>query len=314
MSFLLPLFLQATAPIAVDPTPPPPPPAYEPPPPSYVVQPRAAPEPYDPRCNRDDEDGEWELDDKGCRTKHRKRWEPGSMFGVRLGVTNVSSSDKDGTFVGAMASLQAEQFKAGPGRIFSGHSSIDMSLGGGSAGLEGSLGGLLTAGFRAPFGRTHGPFARIGLWGELMGNKRFYWSHLDLPVGEVGYQYSSLNTVAEIGGRGAAVITGRYDTGIHTRRELGDGSFEWAIYGALHSAIGRIDISYTTIEARDLFPGAGVTNLRAKGCIYLPHRLGACLDGMVIDGRAYTPIPGLRPVTADVSSVYGGVTIGVVDL
>lgn len=307
---LLPLFLQVTAPVAVPP--PPPPPAYEPPPPYYV---RPPPPPYPgPQCNTDDEDGEWEMDRNGCRTRHRKKWEPGSLFGVRVGITNVHNSDKDGTFVGAMASLQTEQFSAAPGRIFSGHQSLDASLGGGSAGLEGQLGGLLTLGARAPFGRTHGPFARIGLAGELLGNKRFYYSHLDLPVGEIGYQYSSAHTIAEIGARGAADLTGRYDTGIHTRRATGDGDFTWAIYAALHSSIGRIDIGWTTTEAQDFYPGGAITDLKAKGCLYMTHFLAACVDMRYLDGHAYTRVPALPPVVTDASALYGGVTIGFVDL
>ena len=272
----------------------------------YAAQPPAAP------CQdvvaADDE--EWELDERGCRKKKEKKpWERGSIFGVRLAALNTNGAEKDGTFIGAMVAAQSEQYHVG--RIYSGHYNSYGYLGGGSAGFEGGLGGTLMFGARAPFGDKHGPLARVGTSMEMQGNKRFYYSRLVLPMAEVGYQYTpSLYTILELGGRGGAVISGRYNTGHRTRRELGDGSFEWGFYGAAHTKHSRFDLSYTRIQADDNYPGGAVGTLRGVGCGYV-SRLGVCGDVMIITGKGYI---GLPRVPFDVTTVYAGLTVGVIDL
>ncbi|MFO0741035.1 MAG: hypothetical protein U0270_34370 [Labilithrix sp.] len=272
-----------------------------------------AAQPPKPECKEvasDDQD-EWELDERGCRKKKEKKkpWERGSIFGVRLSALNTDGAEKNGTFIGAMLAASSEQFHVS--RIYSGHYASYGYLGGGSAGFEGGLGGTLMLGARAPFGDKYGPLARIGTSMEMQGNKRFYYSRLVLPMAEVGYQYAPNDfTVLEVGGRGGAVITGRYNTGHRTRRELGGGSLEWGFYGAAHTKITRFDISYTRIQADDNYPGGAVGTLRGTGCGYF-GRLGICGDAMVVNGDGYI---GLPRVPFDVTTIYAGLTVGVIDL
>jgi hypothetical protein len=270
----------------------------------------AAPPPAKADCEHviiDDENEE--LDENGCKKKKEtKPWERGSIVGVRLSALNTNGAEKDGTFIGAMAAFQSEQYEVG--KLFSGHGNSYGYLGGGSAGFEGGLGGTLMVGLRLPFFEKHGPIARIGVAGEMLGNKRFYYSRLVLPMGEIGYQYASGYTVLELGGRGGNVVSGRYNTGHRTRRELGDGSLEWGFYGAAHTKFSRFDISYTRIQADDNYPGGAVGTLRGTGCFYI-SRLGICGDAMVINGKGYI---GLPRVPLDVSTIYGGLTVGFIDL
>ena len=184
----------------------------------------------------------------GCHKKE-KPWEKSSVMGIRGAVTHTSGAETDGTYGGLMAQVASDQYKTEG--LLAVHGAMNLALGGGTAGLEGSLGGSVTGGVRLPVGEHHGPVARIGLGAELTGNNRFYFSRIRLPVAEVSYQYLRDRTVLELGMRGGAIITGRDNTGHRTRRELGDGSLEWGPYLAAHSRFGRVDLSFTRIEARD---------------------------------------------------------------
>lgn len=245
-------------------------------------------------------------DKKACR-KEPAIWEKTTVVGVRGALTHTSGAEIDRTYGAAMAEIATEYFKTdGLGTY---HGSVNLALGGGAAGLEGALGSSIALGVRAPVGEHHGPVARLGVGGELMGNQRFYFSRLALPTVEVGYQYQGERTLLEAGARGSVLVSGRYDTGDRTRRKLGDGSLEWGGYLAAQTAYGRLDVSVARTEARDEFPGGPVDVLRGWLCGHmLSGTLAACADVMIIDGGAYYGPP--RTVTS-VTSVYGGVTIGV---
>jgi len=288
----------------------------------YPQQQPYAPAPYQPYppppppvapCPPVSDDEAFEIDERGCKKKlDDKPLERGSVFGVRVAMTTTKGADTNGTFGAASVAGNSEQFKTGT--YLSIHASGYSFIGGGSGGFEGGVGTMLAVGVRAPIATHHGPFARIGIGGELQGNKRFYFSRLSLPIGELGYQYTEGRTVLELGGRGAPVITGRYNTGHRTKRELGDGSLEWGGYAAAHSKFGRIDASYMRIEADENFPGGPVISLRGTGCVYI-KRVGICADGTYLRGDAYFGLPTFpNRFVRDVRSFYGGLTIGVIDL
>jgi hypothetical protein len=243
---------------------------------------------------------------KECPDDKEDKWEKTNVIGVRGAITRTNGAETDGTYVGAMAAVATEQYKSEG--LLSAHGLMNLSLGGGTAGLEGGLGGTVTVGIRAPLGEHHGPTVRIGPGGELLGNSRFYFSRLALPVIEVGYQYLRDRTVLEIGARGAAIITGRYNTGHRTRRELGDGSLEWGGYLSAHHKYGRLDASITRIEARDEFPNGPVTVGRGWACAHILDKIAVCADAMLIDGGA--SYFGPPHIPGNVFSVYGGLTIG----
>lgn len=244
--------------------------------------------------------------DKPC-PKDDRMWEKTNVVGLRGSLTHTDGAETDGTFGAAMAQVASEQFKTAG--LVSAHASMNLSLGGGSAGLEGGLGGMLTGGIRLPVGEHHGPVARIGAGGELFGNRRFYFSRIALPVAQLGYQYIRDRTVLEAGARGAAILTGRYNTGHRTNRELGDGSIEWGGYLALHHRLGRLDANVTRIEAGDNFPGGAVHVFRSWACGHVLDKIAICADGMLVEGDASF---GPR-IPTNVVSFYGGLTVGALE-
>lgn len=250
----------------------------------------------------------WKMED--CDDDDDDPWEKTAIFGVRGAVTHTSGAETDGTFAAAMVQAATEQYKTSG--LMSAHGTMHGALGGGSAGFEGALGGSIAGGLRAPVGESHGPIARIGIGGEMIGNKRFYFSRLALPTIEVGYQYLKDRTLFELGGRGSLILTGRYNTGHVTRRETGDGSIEWGGYASAHHKYGRLDVSFARIEAGDEFPGGAVNVGRGWLCGHILDKVAVCADAMVIRGDASYFVPGRAPpeTPTGVTSVYGGITVG----
>jgi hypothetical protein len=247
-------------------------------------------------------------DKERCDRRKRSPVERTTVFGVRGSLTNTHAAETDGTFGAATLSVSSEQYKTRG--LLAMRASTQASLGGGTAGLEGSLGGTLTAGIRVPVADNHGPIVRIGLGGELLGNSRFYFSRISLPIGEVGYQYLEGRTVLEFGVRGAPVLTGRYNTGHVTRRET-DG-LEGGAYLAAHSSFGRLDASYMRMIPgdRNAYLGKDVDVLRGSACGYVRDRIAICLDGMFVDGGASYSRPAFTLPT-NPQAIYGGLTVGV---
>jgi hypothetical protein len=231
-----------------------------------------------------------------------------SVLGVRIGLLHNSGLSDKTTF-GVTAQGSGETYRTY--RVFSIRTSAIAGLGGGSGGLEGALGGTLALGIRVPVAEHHGPIIRVGLGGELLGNSQFYYSHIDLPLGEIGYQYTMGHTVLELGVRGASLVTGRYNTGDSYRRELGT-SLELGGYLAAHVERGRIDVNYMHIAATP-DPGTGVDVLRGSACGYVTKQIGICGDAMLIHGDEQPPsLPaGTPPLVFPAStSIYGGVLVG----
>jgi hypothetical protein len=236
------------------------------------------------------------------------KWDLSSVLGVRISLLHNGGLQNKTTF-GVTAYAAGETYRTY--KLFSIRTSGLAGLGGGSGGLEGALGGTLALGIRVPVSPHHGPVIRVGLGGELLGNSQFYYSHIDLPLGEVGYQYINGHTVFEIGGRGASLITGRYNTGDSFRRELGT-SLELGGYLAAHAEQGRVDVSFMHIAATP-DPGTGVDVLRGTACGYVTPKVGICGDGMFIHGDEQPPLPTVPPSTplsTSSTSIYGGLLVG----
>lgn len=251
-----------------------------------------------------------ECDDKDVCKESNADYD--TVAGVRGSVAHVSGP-QDATTVGATFSLSSEIYKTSG--LLSARSSAIAGLGGGTGGVEGALGFGGTIGIRAPVTENQGPIARVGLSMELLGNQQFYFSHIDLPLGEIGYQISKGDTVLEIGARGAPLLNGRYDTGDTFRRELGT-SFEWGGYLGAHGTLGRLDVSFTRIEDRSSPPDTPVSLLRGSACAYVTKLVAICADGMYIYGdedlatSLPPPAAGAPVVSAAAKSFYGGLTLG----
>ena len=230
-----------------------------------------------------------------------------AVLGIRGSFLHVSGP-QDATTAGAMFFLGSELYRTEG--LLSLRSNAIAALGGGNGGVEGALGFGGTIGVRAPITANQGPIARVGLDMDLLGNEQFYFSHIELPLGEIGYQYSNGATILEIGARGAPLLTGRYNTGDTFRRELGT-SFEWGGYIGAHGSIGRLDASFTRIEARNTPPDTPVDVARGSACVYAGKWVAICADAMIIHGDEQPPlaITATTPSTT-ATSFYGGATVG----
>jgi hypothetical protein len=261
--------------------PPPPPPGPPPPPPSCTA-------PCTGTCTSvcDENKHEW-----------------AGVIGVRGSVLNVNGSDHDGLTSGATFTGTGDHHDTKD--HISWHASYVWGLGGGTGGLEGGLGLGLAGGFRADVTPNQGPFARIGAMGELWGNDRFYFSRLELPMAEVGYQYLKGDNLFELGGRAAPILGGRYDVGDGARRETSS-SYEWGAYLGIHSKLGRLDVAYNRIQLPTRNLDTPIDTIRGEGCIFVIDHVGICVDGHYLRGDVTLP----NGTTSLATTVYGGLSLG----
>ena len=201
------------------------------------------------------------------------------MIGVRPSLTHVSTGNASDTNVGVGFAGSAESY-ALDGTT---HGAMDFMLGGGQGGFEGALGGTIDLGYRLPIAEDHGPFGRIGFEGRLQGNDLLYYSMVELPKFNFGYQYTHGKTMAEIGGRAGFVLTGLYDPGEAGRRKLR--GWEWGVGTAAQVEFMKFELNAIRIEANDTLDGKPVDVGRAQLC-GVGRRLGICLDGALFHGDA----------------------------
>lgn len=237
-------------------------------------------------------------------------------MGVRGGLMTETGSGADATTGAAQFAGEGDEYLTKT--IFTEHFEGHFGIGGGSGGFEGALGGLMGFGARAPVTPTQGPLFRAGASGEVLGNKYFYFSHLELPVVDVGYQYQRGRSLVDFGGRAAPVLTGRFNSGDSARHELGN--FQFGGYLALHSKYGRLDASIARITGGG-FPAKPVDFARGILCVYVAGAVGFCADALAIRGDALlpgAPIPSAATgptltlgSVSDVRAFYGGLMVGV---
>lgn len=179
-------------------------------------------------------------------------------------------------------------------------------IGGGSGGFEGGIGGDFAFGWRAPFGALHGPFARIGLRGHLLGNDDLYTSILELPVGQLGYQVlDGTDLLVEIAAEAAPVLAGRYNAGDARPRKLG-GSLDWGAHAGARYSVLHLEASYAHIADSD--SALGPLQILGGTLCGEAAPVALCLDGRYLTGEVYASSAG-EIVTA--RSLYVGALFGV---
>ena len=227
-----------------------------------------------------------------------------SVSGLRIAFTGLDIPNQ-GIDAGVMFHGQGEEFVRWG--IVSVHGSHRSGIGGGGAGFEGELGGSLTLGIRAPVGRRHGPFIRAGIAGHLLGNDLFYSSLLELPRGEMGYQYMSGITVLEAAVTTGFAIDGRY--GQRIPPTIG--------YSPLTPLSGFAFGGYLAVQLPHMRLGVGVQGVPAsEGAprnVYTGQAI-ACAVGFVLalcfDMRTMSE-DGLAPFGHPAhATYYGGITFG----
>lgn len=226
-----------------------------------------------------------------------------SVFGLRIALTGQDIQRPTTFTVGAHA--QGEEI--GRMNALSIRRTSRMGIGGGGSGFDGELAGSLTVGARAPIAKSHGPFVRGGIAGQILGNDRFYASLLELPRAELGWQYMSGITVVEGGATAGLALDGRY--GIRSAIPQPESPLvplfgvAWGGYVTLQVPHLRMGVSAEAIPKGDQRSGLVVMGL-AHACA-VGFLLAACFDVRVMSEDGLAPFGDAKHAT-----YYAGMTLG----
>jgi hypothetical protein len=179
------------------------------------------------------------------------------------------------------------------------------SIGGGSAGFEGSLGADWAGGIRIPFGDNHGPVARVGLRAFMGGNDNIYVSRLDLPIGHLGYQLLTKYTLLEVAASAAPVLAGRYSLDGAQKRKLGEG-FAWGGHVGLRLQHMHLEVQFSRIEPESEARLSHIDELWGTLCGVV-SMIAICTDIRYWSGDVRTRSP--QRETANGSAYYLGLHI-----
>jgi hypothetical protein len=242
--------------------------------------------------------------DSGCCDRlHRRCKKPSlslSVFGVRPALTNVSAGGTTTHDAGVGFAGKVDSYALDGAT----HGGMEFALGGGQAGFDGTLAGVVDIGYRLDVTKEQGPFARAAFDGRLQGNDAFYYSALELPRMSLGWQFLSGHTVVELGGRSGPILTGRFNPGGGVRSTTG--SWEYGAFLAGQVEFIRLEATAMRIDARHTGTHTPVDVGRGALCA-IAGPIGICGDFSVMRGDALmSPTLGYQEALA----TYTGVTVG----
>jgi hypothetical protein len=251
-------------------------------------------------CDDDDE-----SDECTCTASWRRRRCKGpsvslDVIGVRPALTNLSTATQTTSDVGVGFAGSADSYALNGAT----HASMQFMLGGGQAGFEGQLAGVIELGHRIDVTEHQGPFGRIGFDGRLQGNDAFYYSALELPRLTAGWQFATRRTVFELGARGGPILTGRFNPGDGVRHTTG--SWEFGGLVAAQVEFLRLEGTAFRMDGRNTGDHTPVDVGRGTLC-GVAGRLGICADFMALQGSASM---GGTLGRQDALATYMGVTFG----
>jgi hypothetical protein len=223
-------------------------------------------------------------------------------IGLSGSYYDIDGSDADARTLGLMLSFGGARESNDGVQVTRTNGRVALGYGGG--GVEGEL--LLegSGGLFLPLGPGAGPFARLGLGLEFLGNPKFYRSRFELPFLELGAQVLSDDVLLEVAGRGGVVLAGRFNTGDEASRKLGaDGE----LGGLATLQFERFRLSATGMRIFSHHaPGSPVDELRGQLC--LEPLEGLLLCGEAAHHRGEVRIPG--GTISDSTVRYLGVLLG----
>jgi hypothetical protein len=262
--------------------------------PSAVAQPTVQAEEPEPEREVDCETrwGCWEL-------LHTVR---GTVLGTKATVTYGAKKGADSLAAGFVATYRTEHFATHEHLAV--HFAGSGSLGGGSAGNEGSLALGLDFGYRANVSERSGPFLRAGLNGLLLGNQALYLAMFEPLQARVGYQLLDENWLLEGGVTQGLIPLGSYRPGASGRRTLARAT-ELGGYVTLHLDPIRFDAAFMHVFAQDARERGDLELTRGAFCDYR-LKVTVCVDAMLIRGKARFESRAERMTT----SLYTGLTLG----
>jgi hypothetical protein len=228
-----------------------------------------------------------------------------NVVGLHASMTRVRGTDADSQQMGLALGGYGSAYSTS--ELSTMRALTQFSIGGGTAGLEGSFSGDFAGGLRLMLGRFHGPFTRVGFCGELFGNSALYGSFIEIPTAQLGYQYLQRGRLLELGLRAGPVLVGRYNSGDRGTRKLGS-SFEWGGHAALYLPPVRFDLSFSRTQAQSE-PGTPVDLVKALVCSH-GGLLGICTDLRLYRGDVVLPLAQGDSIS-EARSMYIGLLVGI---
>jgi hypothetical protein len=276
-------------------------PPYQQPPP-YQPQPypqQQQPPPYQPQQQQASAPASTNADDDDSYYAYFV-----DLVSLRVGTYDIRGSDADKRTWGFLFSMDPDVVQTEG--YFTHRSTFFGAIGGGTDGFEGELTLSSRAGVRGYLGEDHGPFARMGLALQLLGNNKLYRSQIDLPTLEMGYQLMNDSILLEVAATGGLVLGGRYFTGDAAERRI-DTEFEWGGAFTLQTDAFRAVATATRIEARQTGPGTPIDQLQGHICANPFEMVLLCAHGAFHAGDVELPDGRFSRSTA----TYFGGTIGI---
>jgi len=226
----------------------------------------------------------------------------GTVLGLQGTATRVSSGDDERLDTAFLASYATEHYGTRHG--LTGHFQAFGSIGGGTAGNEGSLGGAVDFGYRLEITKLSGPFARIGANAMLFGNRSFQLSMFEPLQSRVGYQFLDGDTLIESGLTGGLLAAGKYDASQGGARSLAP-SAEVGAYAAMRLSDVRFDARVSQLYASAPGPGTPIDLVRFGMCGYL-RPAALCGNLLFVRGEVGAGQRAYRRV----GSLYLGLSVG----
>jgi hypothetical protein len=186
----------------------------------------------------------------------------GTILGVKGTGTLVTGGARDTRDAGVVTSYFTEHY--GTRKGLAGHFLLFGTIGGGTAGTEGSLGGSVDFGLRLLLSETSGPFLRVGPSGMLLGHRRLTLSMIEPLQGHLGYQFLDGDHLVEWGVTFGEVFAGRYEAADATRN-LGY-ALQLGGYFIVRFTSLRFDASLTQLQTSSGAYGSDVWLGRAAIC------------------------------------------------
>lgn len=232
---------------------------------------------------------------------------PTVFFGGRTTMTTVQARGQRATSFGGLFVTSAS-FHGTQGRFGSLRGSFIGAIGSGTATVEGWLRGALTLGGRLQLADTHSAFLRVGFGGEAQGNGNYYFSRLELPIVESGWQLGAGERLVEAGLRAAPLLAGSYHVEGPEPRNLA-GAAQYGAYFSARTVALRSEVSMSYIDKRGDAFDRPVEVVRTLLCGFgIAQVLVVCFDGQTLrvpnGGAPVGPLSGSR-------AFYMGLTVGV---
>jgi hypothetical protein len=222
----------------------------------------------------------------------------GTVLGGRVSLTYGDANTHKRVQTGFQTFYSTEHFATR--KYLTLHALGFGSIGGGTAGTEGSLGLGLDVGFRGEVTEQSGPFVRLGMAGLLLGNSAFYVSYFEPMQERVGYQWLEGDTLFEVGATHGTIPVARFNPGRHVHRDLSR-SNELGGYAAVRYAGFRVNATFMHIL------GDGRNDVELARSMICSYQLGIalCADALFARGRASQS--GQSEMT---NTLYMGLTVG----